>query len=143
MMKKLVLLTLLVASLFAEVDLTKAMLYKADIDSKTAYKMQQEGVLLVDVRTKREFKFLRAKNSLNIPIFFEKYGQRVLNKNFLNQIDYALGSDSDKAVILICRSGSRTKFASNILAQNGFTNVYNIKKGFSYDWKKVGLPTER
>lgn len=143
MMKKLVLLTLLVASLFAQVDLTKAMLYKADIDSKTAYQLQQKGVLLVDVRTKREFKFSHPKNALNIPIFFEKYGQRVLNKNFLNQIDYALGSDSDKPVILICRSGSRTKFASNILAQNGFTNVYNIKKGFSYDWIKVGLPVEK
>lgn len=131
-------------SLWAQPDLSKANLYKADIDSHTAYKMQQEeGVLIVDVRTKREYAYSHAKGSVNIPVFNEQFGQRVFNKNFVEQIDYALKGDMDKKVILICRTGSRTKFASNLLAYEGFSNVYNIKQGFAYDWSKTELPVEK
>lgn len=144
MLKKLVFTFFIFTSaLFSQVDFQNAMLYKADIDSKTAYKMQQEGVLLIDVRTKREFKTLRAKKSINIPIFYEQKGKRVFNKNFLNEMYSILDKNINKKVILICRSGSRTKLASNLLAYQGFKNVYNVKYGFQYDWLKVKLPTEK
>jgi len=135
---------LLGTTLFAqqEVDFQRDMLYKADIDSKTAYSMQQKGTLIIDVRTKREFNTSRAKNSINIPVFYEQKGQRVFNKNFLSQIYLALEKNLNKEVVLICRSGSRTKLASNLMAYNGFKNVYNIKRGFQYDWTKVKLPIE-
>ena len=134
---------LFTTALFAEVDFQNAMLYKADIDSKKAYKIQQSGAILIDVRTKREFQTLRAKNSINIPVFYEQKGQRVFNRNFAQEIYTALNNDINKEVILICRSGSRTKLASNLLAYQGFKNVYNIKNGFAYDWTKVNLPTEK
>ncbi len=71
MFNKLVLLALLfTTTLFAQIDFQNAMIYKADINSKTAYEMQQNGVMIIDVRTKREFNTLRAKNSINIPVFF-------------------------------------------------------------------------
>ncbi len=144
MFNKLILsLALLTTTLFAEIDFQKAMIYKADINSKTAYDMQENGTLIVDVRTKREFNTLRAKNSINIPVFYEKKGQRVFNRNFANEIYETLNGDLNKNVILICRSGSRTKLASNLLAYQGFKNVYNIKNGFQYDWTKVNLPTEK
>lgn len=136
-------LSLLITSLFAEIDFQKAMIYKADINSKTAYSMQKNGTLVIDVRTKREFNTLRAKGSINIPIFYEKNGQRVFNKNFPNEIHTILDGDLNKNIILICRSGSRTKVASNLLAYQGFKNVYNIKDGFQYDWIKLKLPTEK
>lgn len=142
-MKKIVLLTLLVASLFAQVDLKTAKLYKADINSTKAYEMQNKGVILVDVRTKGEFKYGHPKDSINVPVFFEQYGQRVFNKNFLNEIYSVAKGDLNKELILICRSGARTKIASNLLAQNGFKNVYNITNGFSNDWSKVNLPIEK
>lgn len=143
-MKKLLLTFILTCVvLFAQEDLTKASLYKADINSQTAYEMQQKGAILIDVRTKREFEFSHPKDAINIPIFYEKFGQRVLNENFIEQIDYALQGNHDKEVILICRSGSRTKFAANILANDGFSNVYNIQQGFAYDWSKTNLPVEK
>lgn len=129
--------------LFAQEDLTKASLYKADINSKTAFEMQQKGAILIDVRTKREFEFSHPKDAVNIPVFYEKFGQRVFNENFIEQIDYALKGNHDQEVILICRSGSRTKFAANILANDGFSNVYNIVSGFAYDWSKTDLPVEK
>jgi len=145
MKRLLVILVFILGSTFAnaQVDFNNAKLYKDDINSKTAYKMQQDGALLIDVRTKREFNISRAKDSINIPIFYEKAGQRALNRNFLVEIAKTLKDDTSKKVILICRSGSRTKFASNILAYNSFKNVYNIKNGFSYDWIKTNLPVEK
>ncbi|MFA6789144.1 MAG: rhodanese-like domain-containing protein [Arcobacteraceae bacterium] len=143
-MKKIVVAFLVtLSSLFAQLDLSNASLYKADIDSKTAYEMQQKGALIIDVRTQREFEFSRPKDAINIPVFYEKSGQRVFNQDFVEQVDYALKGNHDKEVILICRSGSRTKFASNLLANEGFSNVYNIQQGFTYDWAKTELPVEK
>jgi len=144
MFNKLILsLALIATTLFSEVDFQNAMIYKADINSKTAYDMQKSGTLIIDVRTKREFQTLRAKNSINIPVFYEKNGKREFNRNFPKEIYATLQEDINKNVILICRSGSRTKLASNLLAYQGFKNVYNIKNGFQYDWIKVNLPTEK
>ncbi|MFA7083956.1 MAG: rhodanese-like domain-containing protein [Arcobacteraceae bacterium] len=143
-MKRAILIFLvLVVSAFSQVDFSKANLYKADINSQTAFLMQQKGAILIDVRTKEEFKFSRPKGAINIPVFNEKFGQRVFNENFVEQIDYALKGNHDKEVILICRSGSRTKLAANLLANDGFSNVYNIKEGFTYDWIKTDLPVEK
>lgn len=141
--KLIISLLFLTISLFAEIDFQKATIYKADIDSNKAYEMQQKGVLLIDVRTKREFQTLRAKDAINIPVFYEKNGKREFNKNFPNEIYQIVEGNLEKEVILICRSGSRTKLASNLLAYQGFKNIYNIKDGFQYDWIKVNLPTQK
>jgi rhodanese-related sulfurtransferase len=142
-MKKLLLLAILLCTFVAnaQVDFRTAKLYKEDITSKVAYKMQQEGVILIDIRTKQEFNKIRAKDSINIPIFYAQKGKRVFNKQFINQINNQLNSDLNTKAILICRSGSRTKLASNLLASQGFTNIYNVSNGLQYDWIKVNLPT--
>ena len=119
------------------------MLYKADISAQQAYDMQQQGVLLIDTRTVREYKTLHPKGAINIPVFKEQNRQRVFNKQFAYEVYEALNKNQNKKVILICRSGSRTKLASNLLAYNKFTNVYNVKSGFQYDWIKVNLPVEK
>ena len=126
-----------------KIDYRTAKIYKEDISSITAFTMQKDGALLIDVRTKPEFKELRAKSSINIPIFYEKKGKRVFNRNFLNEIYEVSNKNINKKIILICRSGSRTKLASNLLAEQGFTNVYNVQQGFVYDWIKEKLPTEK
>ncbi len=35
-------------------------------------KCKKKGSLIIDVRTKREFQTLRAKDSINIPVFYEQ-----------------------------------------------------------------------
>lgn len=68
-----ILLILFTSTLLSnEINFQTAKLYKDDISAQQAYNMQQDGALLIDVRTKREFNTLRAKNSTNIPIFYEK-----------------------------------------------------------------------
>ncbi|NQY20066.1 MAG: rhodanese-like domain-containing protein [Campylobacteraceae bacterium] len=144
MEKILLILLFLISSAFAQTDYYSAFLYKEDITAKRAYFLQtSENVLIIDVRTKAEFKEGRAKDSINIPLFKLINDKRVFNKNFLKEVFILLNNDVNKKVILICRSGSRTKVASNLLAEQGFRNVYNVKKGFSYDWKINSLPMSK
>ncbi|MAD43292.1 MAG: sulfurtransferase [Arcobacter sp.] len=145
-MKKILFILIFISTaLFAnsKIDYRTAKIYKDDISSKMAFSMQQEGALLIDVRTKPEFNHLRSKGSINIPIFYAKNGQRVFNRNFLNEIYQVSNKNINRKIILICRSGSRTKLASNLLAEQGFSNVYNVTQGFQYDWIKEKLPTEK
>lgn len=143
MVKKILFLTLFISYVWGEVDFRTATLYKADITANKAYELQKQGTLLIDTRTISEYKELHPKGSINIPVFYEKKGQRVFNQNFLYEVYNALNKNLDKEVILICRSGSRTKLASNLLAHNKFNNVYNVKEGFAYDWVKEKLPVEK
>lgn len=140
-----ILLTFLISTViaFAQINFQTAKLYKADISAKKAYEMQQNDVILVDARTKREFNELHPKGAINIPVFYEQKGQRVFNRNFANEIYALLKQDLNKEVILICRTGSRTKLASNLLANVGFKNVYNVQYGFALDWTKVKLPVSK
>ena len=145
-MKKVLLIFIFIATaLFSnsKIDYRTAKIYKEDISSNSAFSMQKNGALLIDVRTKPEFKNLRAKDSINIPIFYAKNGKRVFNRNFINEIYDISNKNINKEIILICRSGSRTKLASNILAEQGFSNIYNVQYGFQYDWLKEKLPTEK
>ncbi len=143
MLKKLLTLLMFAPLLYAQVNFQTAKLYKADISAKQAYEMQQEGVVLIDARTKREFNTLHPKGSINIPVFFEKNGKRVFNQNFPNEVYELQKKNLNTKLILICRTGSRTKLASNILANLGFKEVYNVQYGFALDWTKVNLPVAK
>jgi rhodanese-related sulfurtransferase len=68
-----------------------------------------EGAVIVDVRTKEEFKFGHAKNSKNIP---------------MSSLPGKINSLKGKTVILVCRSGARAGSARQMLQANGIT-AYN------------------
>ncbi|MDY0328539.1 MAG: rhodanese-like domain-containing protein, partial [Arcobacteraceae bacterium] len=115
----------------------------ADITAIEAYKMQQNGVILVDTRTKKEYDFMHPKGAILIESYFEKDGQRVFNDDFVTQVEDLVSMNLSKEIVLICRSGSRSKKVATILAENGFSNIYNVKTGFVYDWIKEKLPIEK
>ena len=73
--------------------------------------INDNGTLLVDVRTPGEFKSGSVKGAVNIPL---NTLQSNLNK-FKNK----------KAVVVFCASGMRSSQAKGILTRNGITNVYN------------------
>jgi phage shock protein E len=69
------------------------------------------GAFLVDVRSPGEFEEGHVKGSVNIP---------------LDQVQNQLAKFKGKeAIVVFCRSGSRSSQAKSILEQNGFTNVTN------------------
>ncbi|PCI07970.1 MAG: sulfurtransferase [Flavobacteriaceae bacterium] len=71
----------------------------------------KNGAVIVDVRTKPEFKQGHIKKSMNLPLDNLHNEFKKLNKN--------------KPVITCCASGIRSWFAKNKLKANGFTEVYN------------------
>jgi rhodanese-related sulfurtransferase len=48
---------------------------------------------------------------------------------------------ADRPVYVICRSGNRSRTASDILVGLGFTKVYNVDGGV-IAWLDAGLPVE-
>ncbi len=67
----------------------------------------QQGAIILDVRSKKEFEGGHIKSAINIPLDFAKLG----NKN--------------KIIITYCALGVRSGRATNILIANGYSNVYN------------------
>lgn len=53
----------------------------------------------------------------------------------LEEID----SYKTRDILVICRSGNRSRAASQILVDAGFTNVYNIDRGI-IGWVQGGFP---
>ncbi len=117
--------------------------------------------LLVDVRSHMEFLFIgHPVGAVHIPWIDEPDWD--INPNFVREIRQLLlggmahdGHGEQVPVLLICRSGKRSKEAGDHLIQQGFINVYNIDQGFegeldsehhrstSGGWRYEGLPWEQ
>lgn len=75
--------------------------------------------LLLDVRTPEEFDQGFIQGAVLIPV--TELGQR------LDEIEQY----KDKPVLVYCRSGNRSVTASEILIDNGFTEVHNLLTGYN------------
>ena len=89
-----------------------------DIDYKKMSEIiENESTVVVDVRTADEFNSFRIKNSINIDYY---------SKNFLDSIS---SYREKKNIILYCRSGRRSYYASKLMQEKGFNKIYNLKGG--------------
>lgn len=83
---------------------------------------------LLDVRTVSEFTDARLAASVNIP---------------LNQLPaHTSQLPKDQPIIVVCRSGSRSRHAAQMLTQAGLSDVYNLQGGL-LAWARHGNPLER
>ncbi|MCX6049217.1 MAG: rhodanese-like domain-containing protein [Chloroflexi bacterium] len=87
------------------------------------FKQAKQVHILLDVRTPEEFVAEHLAGAVNIPV--QNLSQRLQDV------------PTDRPVVLMCRSGNRTKMAAQILAQAGYTNVYDL--GGLMQWKATGL----
>lgn len=69
------------------------------------------GAIILDVRTKEEYKSGHIKGSLNVPL--------------INLNHHIAGMNKDTTVITCCASGIRSASAKTILKSNGFREVHN------------------
>lgn len=74
---------------------------------------------ILDVRTKEEFQIGHIPNAINIS------HDEIANN--LNLVPY-----KDEIILVYCRSGHRSKIASEILSDYGYTNIYEF--GGIIDW---------
>ncbi len=84
---------------------------------------KDRNVLILDVRTVEEFSEEHIKGAINIPV--QEMAKRLDELKKYKNYD----------IIVYCRSGSRSKRASEILVKNGFKHVYNLSGGI-IEWKK-------
>ena len=116
-----------------------------------ALALHDEGALFIDIRTLAEVSFVGIPVAVDriIPYMMmtldfnaEKgsYGLE-LNPYFGEVIGDELAArrlNKDHPIILMCRSGSRSAKAANLLAKLGYTNVYSLDQGFEGDKVKNG-----
>jgi rhodanese-related sulfurtransferase len=84
------------------------------------------SVVLLDVRTPREFESGHIANALLIPV------------HELEQRIGELEKYRDKSIIAYCRSGNRSGTAAQVLGKHGF-NAFNMEGGI-IKWRSEHLP---
>jgi rhodanese-related sulfurtransferase len=92
--------------------------------------MNSKGTTFVDVREEKEFAQGHLPHTMNIPLSRLTEGSGALNK--------ARG----KPVVVVCRSGNRSKKAAVALAKQGFDQLYSMNGG-TLAWEKENLPLEK
>jgi Rhodanese-related sulfurtransferase len=85
----------------------------------------QKGVVLLDVRTRAEYKKQHIPSSILIPwdAIEREAGRKIKDKN--------------AAIIVYCASGSRSAKAARILSGLGYTNIYNLGGLFKWPYETV------
>ena len=76
---------------------------------------QNKDFILIDIREQFEIEICKIKESIHIPMG--------LIPTRINEID------SNKTVIIMCKSGGRSAQVCHYLNENGYLNVYNLKGG--------------
>ncbi|MGW8247103.1 MAG: rhodanese-like domain-containing protein [Acidiferrobacterales bacterium] len=92
--------------------------------------MNDKTTVVVDVREPKEYAEGHMPHTVNIPLgkLAERSGE--------------LEKAKEHPVVLVCRSGNRSKKAAVILAKNGFKELYSLNGGVM-DWQKDNLPLEK
>jgi rhodanese-related sulfurtransferase len=132
--------------------------YAGDLRPAEAWALLEEDpkAVLIDVRTAPEWGFvglprLDGLGKETLCISWQAYPDMARNADFAAEVA-AKGVGKDQPVLLLCRSGARSKAAAIALTQAGFGPCYNVAEGFEGDrdgalhrgsvggWKVAGLP---
>jgi|SRR5215469_14587097 len=136
--------------------------YAGDLSPQEAWALlaSDPNAQLVDVRTQAEWTFVGVTDLSSLgrnaclmewqslpamsvdPAFAEKTSRML----------HAAGANEDTPVLMICRSGARSRSAAIAITKAGYSRAYNIAGGFEGDldstrhrgttngWKASGLP---
>ena len=126
-MRRLILaLPLALAALLAQAEVI-------DIDNAELDKLVKSGVPVIDIRTLPEWEETGVISGSKLITFFAERG-RYDAAAWLEKVKPV--AKPNEPVIVICRSGNRTKPVSQFLSQQaGYAKVYNVKDGIK-GWRK-------
>jgi rhodanese-related sulfurtransferase len=132
--------------------------YAGDISATEAWeKLQADArAQLVDVRTMAEWNFVGLPDLSSLGrrvhcVEWQSFPTGAQNTGFVAEASGAL-TDKTAPVLLLCRSGARSRAAAMALTRAGFQQAFNIAGGFEGDmdasghrgkhsgWKAEGLP---
>lgn len=109
----------------------------------------------MDVRCEIEYEYIgHPVDAINI--VWKKYPGWKINETFAAEVDFAVSNLRKSAkktpILLICRSGARSRDAAECLSENHYEDLYNVEEGFEGDknsegrrsssngWRFHGLP---
>jgi len=132
--------------------------YAGDLDSRAAYDVLRadQKAVLVDVRTEPEWEYvgrpdLKALGREPVLVPWKRWPEMVVRASFVDEVR-AAGISPDQPVLLLCRSGQRSRDAAIALTRAGFKVCFNISDGFEgpkdpdghrntvSGWRAAGLP---
>ena len=126
---------LLTGTLFALIILLIVNLYSEKyrkyqvVDTNGAVSlMDDDELIIIDVREEKERKAGFLSDDLNIPMGQVKAKMDTLDKS--------------KNILVYCKSGTRSDRIADILSKNDFQKVSSLKGGFNA-WLKADLPIQR
>jgi rhodanese-related sulfurtransferase len=97
----------------------------AEVQVAQAYDMYQNGALFLDVRTQQEWDQGHIERSILIPLD--------LLPGRMNELP------RDKDIVVVCKSGARSKEGTTLLRQSGFPRVTCMNGGIEA-WIAAGYP---
>lgn len=87
-----------------------------------------DNLFLVDVRSPREYQYdghIPGTTLIPLPELATRIAELPQNQT----------------IVCVCRSGSRSRSACQMLAQQGFGDLVNLKGGM-FGWQRAGFPVE-
>ncbi|WP_423801762.1 sulfurtransferase TusA family protein [Neobacillus sp. SAB-20_R2A] len=89
-------------------------------------KLENETIVVLDVRETAEYAFNHIPNSISIPL--GELEERLIDLN------------KEDEIYIVCRTGNRSDMAAQKLAEKGFAKVFNVVPGMSqWNGKTTGL----
>jgi len=132
--------------------------YEGDLTAAEGWKFLEEDAdaVLIDVRTIAEWIYVGLPDVSHLGrtvvcVQWNQWPNMDVNPDFVSHLE-AEGVTRDRPLLLICRSGVRSRDAAVALTSAGFGPCYNISDGFEGDldamkhrgkkngWKVAGLP---
>ncbi|WP_047047481.1 rhodanese-like domain-containing protein [Vibrio mexicanus] len=121
----------LLAALIMNIVKSSTMAYKEITAAQTTTLMNRESGLVVDIRSKDEYKKGHITDSVHILPSDIKAG------NF-----GSLENRKSDPIIVVCKTGQTAQESANLLAKAGFENVNLLKNGLTA-WSEANLPLVR
>ncbi len=132
--------------------------YAGDVNPSEAWKILEDepDAALVDVRTSAEWAYVGVPDLRSLGrdlhcIQWQVFPTMSVNDHFIQQVDES-GIGPEQTILLICRSGVRSRYAAAALTSAGFKRCLNVTEGFEgpcdaaghrgqeAGWKAQGLP---
>ncbi len=133
--------------------------YAGDLSAAEAWALLRSNpaAQLVDVRTTAEWSFVGLPDLAGVGrqvhcVEWQSFPSMAQNPAFVAQAGAAVGGRQDAPVLLLCRSGGRSRSAAMAMTAAGYKQAYNVAGGFEGDldrtshrggsngWKAAGLP---
>lgn len=115
---------------------------------EAAARMEAGDAACLDVRSVREFEQGHPPGAINVPLadHHPATGMMMPNPRFLEAVLHIF--DKDTSIIVACAAGGRSLRAATMMAASGFTDVTDMRGGFSGKmmppvepgWIQRGLP---